>query len=183
MKVLIVGSGGAGLAGFLAGRAHLGLVATSRRSIKNGSEYNQYFDLTEVEGKEVPLTEGDVYDTLKQMAKIVQLTLNQTKRIAKKLEGASREATCRNIWNFLYNHIQYKKDNPLREQLRTPIRSWRDRASGIDCDCYSIFISSILTNLGIPHSFRMAAYSGDFQLFSDALCLIQCELHDLRHLF
>lgn len=142
----------------------LGLVANGKRNIKSGSEYNSLFDSAEVKGNEIELmSEGTVYDTLKQMQKIVRNTLHQTKRISKKLEGSSREATCRNIFNFLYNHVQYKKDNALREQLRTPARTWKDRRSGVDCDCYSIFISSILTNLNIPHAFRMAGYQGDFQ--------------------
>lgn len=141
----------------------LGLVANGKRSIKSGAEYDSFFDLKQVQGNELLLSDGDVYDTLKHMHKIVQRTLSQTKKISKQLEGTSREATCRNIWNFLYNNIQYKKDNPLREQLRTPVRSWHDRKSGIDCDCYSIFAASILTNLGIPYAFRMAAYSDDFQ--------------------
>jgi hypothetical protein len=34
-----------------------------------------------------------------------------------------------------------------------------DRISGIDCDCFSIFCSSILCNLGIPHKFRITKYS------------------------
>ncbi len=144
--------------------SNLGLVASHKRTIKPGTEYNQYFDLSQVKNDEVTLTEsGDVYDTLKLMQKVVKKTLPQTKKIAQKLRGATTEETCRNIWNFLYNNIQYKKDNPLREQLRTPVRSWKDRATGIDCDCYAIFASSILTNLGISNAFRMAAYKKDFQ--------------------
>lgn len=142
----------------------LGLVANRKRSIRNGNEYNKYFDLTEVQGNEVELMpDGSVYDTLRHMQKIVRATLHQTKRIAPKLKGSTREATARNIYNFLYNHVQYRKDNPLREQLRTPARTWKDRAAGVDCDCYAIFISSVLTNLQIPHAFRIAGYKGDFQ--------------------
>ncbi|HMG94344.1 MAG TPA: hypothetical protein VK589_29995 [Chryseolinea sp.] len=141
----------------------LGLVATGKRSIKAGSQYDGYF-ISEVSGGEVILLEdGDVYDTLKQMRKIVSQTLPQTAKVSRELKGSTLEQTCRNIWNFLYSHVQYKKDHPLREQLRTPARTWKDRRAGVDCDCYSIFISSVLTNLKIPHSFRMAGYKGDFQ--------------------
>src|SRR5687768_12564241 len=129
----------------------LGLVASGKRSIKSGADYEQFFT-AKAEGNEVELlSQGTVYDTLKLMKKVVDQTLSQTKAIAEKLKGSSREQTCRNIWNFLYHNVQYKKDNPLREQLRTPIRTWRDRKTGVDCDCYSIFSSSVLTNLNIPH--------------------------------
>lgn len=145
-------------------RFTLGLVANSKRSIRSGSEYNKYF-LGGVEGKEITLVpNGSVSDTVEQMKKIVKATLAQTKNIAPVLKGSSRLETARNLWNFLYGHVQYTKDNPLREQLRTPARTWQDRARGVDCDCYAIFISSVLTNLGIPHFFRIAAYNGgDFQ--------------------
>jgi hypothetical protein len=142
----------------------LGLTASSKRTIKSGAQYAPYFNVDEVKGNEVELmANGDVFDTLKQMDKIVRNTLPQTKAIAAKLKGDTLRKTCENIWNFLYSHVQYKKDNPLREQLRTPLRAWKDRKSGVDCDCYSIFISSVLTNLGIPHAFRMAGYNGDYQ--------------------
>lgn len=141
----------------------LGLVATGKRSIKNGSQYDRYFT-SEVKGDEVQLkADGNNYDTLKLMRQVVSKTKSQTKDISKVLKGRSLEETCSNLWKFLYNHVQYKKDHSQREQLRTPARTWADRKSGVDCDCYSIFISSVLTNLGIPHTFRMAGYSGDFQ--------------------
>lgn len=141
------------------------MIASHKRSIKPGTQYNKYFDLGSVDNHEVTLAhDGDVVDTVRLMQRIVQKTLPQTKKIAQVLKGATRQETSRNLWNFLYHHVQYTTDHPLREQLRTPLRTWRDRAKGVDCDCYSIFISSVLTNLGIPHQFRIAAYGGsDFQ--------------------
>ena len=65
------------------------------------------------------------------------------------------------IWDFLFNHIQYKLDQKGLEQLRRPNRSWAERQTGIDCDCFSIFVSSILTNLKIPHEFRITKYNRD----------------------
>lgn len=142
---------------------NLGLVATGKRSIRDGSQYDKYFT-DQVEGNEIELrADGDAYDTLKLMKSLVSKTKSQTKDISKVLKGKSLDETCGNLWKFLYNHVQYKKDNPLREQLRTPARTWKDRKAGVDCDCYSIFISSVLSNLGIPHCYRMAGYDGDFQ--------------------
>lgn len=143
---------------------YLGLVANTKRSIQSGAQYAKYF-LSGVQGNEITLMDnGNVTDTLNQMKKIVQQTLAQTKAIAPVLKGSSKQETARNLYNFLYNHVQYTKDNPLREQLRTPARTWRDRSRGVDCDCYSIFISSVLTNLGVPHFFRIAGYNGgDYQ--------------------
>ena len=142
----------------------LGLVATGKRNIKSGSEYNRFFDLGKLEGTDpVVMHEGTNHDTLREMEKIVKKYNNQTKAIAQQIKARSTEATLKNLWSFLYNHVQYKQDSDTVEQLRTPLRTWKDRTSGVDCDCFAIFIGSVLNNLGIPYAFRMAGYSGDFQ--------------------
>ncbi len=112
----------------------------------------------------VIIEDGEVSDTVELMKKVVWKYLKDTKQIAPTLKGSSIEQTCKNIWNFLYHHIQYKLDKHGLEQLRRPARSWQECQTGIDCDCFSIFISSILTNLQIPHSFRITKYDkGVFQ--------------------
>ena len=55
-----------------------------------------------------------------------------------------------------------KKDAEGYEQIRSPARAWHDRFSGVDCDCYSVFISSILSNLGIAHTLRITKYQRDY---------------------
>lgn len=130
----------------------LGLVAKSKRVIRAGQQYNQYFPKPE---KSDPIVnkDGSVNDTVDYCEKIVRSTLNDTKRLAPLLRGNSIEETCRNIFAFIYDHIQYEEDKPGVEQVRRPARTWADRKG--DCDCMSIFASSILTNLNIPHSFRI----------------------------
>ena len=142
----------------------LGLVASSKRTIKSGKEFNSCFDGKTVKGEEVELSSNeDAHGTIQLMKKMVSRSLDDTSEIAQKLKGKSLQSTCSNVWNFLYNHVQYKKDHDTREQLRTPARTWKDRSTGVDCDCYTIFISSVLTNLSIPHMMRIAAYKGDYQ--------------------
>jgi hypothetical protein len=149
----------------ISGLGMLGMVASGRRSIRSGNEYNKYFDLSGLRGTDpIVMSDGSTYDTLAQMERIAQRDKKQTARISQALKGDSLEKTLKNLWNFLYHNVQYKKDSPDEEQLRSPLRTWKDRKSGVDCDCYSIFISSVLRNLGISHAFRMAAYgSGDYQ--------------------
>jgi hypothetical protein len=133
------------------------------RSIRSGHRFNKFFPTAQLKGTDPIVMDGSVFDTLRQMEKIVRRTLNQTAAISKELKSRSLQATLANIFEFIYTHIQYKLDLPIREQLREPARTWADRKSGVDCDCYSIFISSILTNLGIPHAFRMADYGEGYQ--------------------
>lgn len=145
-------------------RTPLGLVANGKRAIRSGMEYERFFDRSELKGEETTLrNNGTVRNTISDMKMIVSKYSGQTRKIAQHLKASTREATLRNLWEFLYHHVQYKIDAKDREQLRQPLRTWADRRTGVDCDCYSIFISSVLTNLGIPHAFRIAAYKQDFQ--------------------
>lgn len=129
-----------------------------KRHIQSGKAYDKYF--SNHQGRTINLPKADVHDTLAFMEQLVNDTLTQTKAISNVLQGSNLNQTCQHIFDFLYRHIQYKPDATGIEQLRTPNRAWADRATGIDCDCYSIFISSILTNLGIAHGFRITKYNG-----------------------
>lgn len=135
-------------------------VTSGYRAIKDGSRYNTYFPPPD-ERDRVIIKDGEVTDTVELMEKVVWKYLDDTKRIAPLLMRPSTHETCQAIWEFIHNFIQYKLDQRGLEQLRRPARSWADRATGVDCDCMSIFTSSILTNLKIPHSFRITKYSQD----------------------
>jgi hypothetical protein len=133
------------------------MEARSQREVKNGREFDSLFpppDATDITVKK----SADVEDTLALIRKTVPQTLWQTKKIAQKLKGKTLDQTCSNIWHFVYDHINYKKDKEGVEQVRSPRRTWHERHSGVDCDCYTEFISSILLNLNIPHKARITKY-------------------------
>src|SRR5260221_2070500 len=136
------------------------MEANRKRWIKSGNEYDPLF----------PPATGGVYtirknaslaDTVAFIPKVVHSNLDQTQAIATQLKGDSLYETCSNIWHFVYGHIQYRKDQNGYEQIRSPARAWHDRREGVDCDCYSVFISSILLNLSIPHILRITKYRQD----------------------
>jgi hypothetical protein len=133
------------------------MEARSQREVKNGSGYGSLFpppDATDITVKK----SADVEDTLALIQQTVPQTLWQTKKIAQKLKGKTLDETCSNIWHFVYDHIKYKKDKEGVEQVRSPRRTRHERHSGVDCDCYKEFISSILLNLNIPHKARITKY-------------------------
>lgn len=143
-------------------KIRLGLVATSTRAIKSGREFDQFFP--KPNGKtDILNPDGTVYDTVKLMEKMVKDYKNDTEIIAQLLVKGTLFETLENIWNFCYSHIQYHPDKEGLEELRRPAVSWAERKKGVDCDCFSIFISSILTNLKIPHEFRVTKYTADWQ--------------------
>ena len=140
-------------------RLDIGFITSGYRTIRDGGDYNKFF--TSPDGNDRVIRDGDVFETVDLMKRVVWKYIDDTKRIASHLKGSTLKDTCQNIWNFLYHHIQYKLDERGLEQLRRPNRSWAERKAGIDCDCFSIFVSSILTNLQIPHSFRITKYEKD----------------------
>ncbi|MFT5821229.1 MAG: hypothetical protein ACI8ZM_002478 [Crocinitomix sp.] len=147
-------------------------MRAGRRNIKPGNEFNHLFKRP---GKTDPYTvDVDVYGTLDQMASMVgrykhqvddfayhlkeKMIGNWTKQVGPMISESHIKAASKHIWEFLFHHVQYKIDTPGVEQLRTPNRLWADRVTGVDCDCYSIFISCVLTQLNIKHSLRITAY-------------------------
>lgn len=145
-------------------------ISAGYRSIVNGRQYNRFFAIPDSEDR-IILDDGDVNDTVELMKKVVWRYIDDTKLIARELQATSQRASCENIWNFLFNHIQYRLDKKGVEQLRRPVRSWAEREQGIDCDCFSIFVSSILTNLQIPHKFRITKY-GDSDVFQHVYVIV-----------
>ena len=108
---------------------------------------------------------ASLQDTLDHMKHIVLRDYTSVNDLAQSLKGNSVKDTSENIWNWMKTNTQYKLDTTGIEELRTPLRSLADKNTGIDCDDYTILISSILLNLNIPHEFRIAAYKeqGRFQ--------------------
>ena len=143
----------------MSNQLNIGFISSGYRTIREDGDYNKFF--TSPDGNDRIIREGDVFETVDLMKRVVWKYIDDTKRIAAYLKGSTLKDSCQNVWNFLYHHIQYKLDERGLEQLRRPNRSWAERKIGIDCDCFSIFVSSILTNLQVPHSFRITKYEKD----------------------
>lgn len=121
------------------------------RNINTGSQFDKYFE--KVECKATFEKNGDTTDVLHVMHKNAIKYASQTKAIAQQLKGSTVKQTVDNIYNFLYNNVQYQIDG-YNQNLRSPACSWQQRTTGIDCKSYAIFASTILLNLGIEHYFR-----------------------------
>lgn len=133
------------------------MIAKEKRKIHSGAEVDHLFP--KPHGADKLIKSGaTVEDTVDFIPKVVEETLNDTREIAKRLKGETLFDSCKNIWQFVYGHIAYEKDEKGKEQIRRPARSWMDRVRGVDCDDYTVFISSVLTHLRIPHSLRIAKY-------------------------
>lgn len=148
--------------------------------VKSGAEYDHLFPkalMTTVVTKKG----ATVADTIKLIPKIVNETKWQAEKFAAFIKGNTLEETCRNIWDFVYNHIAYRKDDEGKEQVRSFARAWNDRHNflkdprggflkdengdkipgGVDCDCMTTFISTTLSVLKIKHALRIVKFWQD----------------------
>jgi hypothetical protein len=130
-----------------------------QKTIKPLGFYKQYFPKANM--NEVTVKKNAVVsDTVKFIPKVVRETLFHTERFALLMKGKTLLQTCKNIWQFVYDHIAYEPDEKGKEQVRSPARMIADLKG--DCDCFSTFISSALCSLGIFHIFRITKYKKDY---------------------
>lgn len=138
------------------------IVNQGVRNIKSGHEFNHLIDTTDVKFTST-FTEGTVDDTVSIMCEIIKKHHGQVKPLANYLKKDSQLKSLKAIWEFVFHHIQYKKDKPGIEQLSTPARIWLNRSTPntpSDCDDHSLFVGSLLYCLGIPFTIRIAGYEG-----------------------
>ncbi|MCW3805679.1 hypothetical protein [Plebeiibacterium marinum] len=145
----------------------LGIVSGPRNT-QNGKRFNHL--IKKANGQDTFIKNGNVIETVESCIDIIGTHFREVEELASMLQGDSLKESCRNIFNFSYNYLQYHKDDDGTEQLRTPSRSWLDGQikfkqkgksdAGIDCDDYSIFVGSLLKCLGIPFKLRITKYDG-----------------------
>ncbi len=145
----------------------LGIVSGPRNT-QNGKRFNHL--IKKANGQDTFIKNGNVIETVESCIDIIGTHFREVEELASRLQGDSLKESCRNIFNFSYNYLQYHKDDDGTEQLRTPSRSWLDGQikfkqkgksdAGIDCDDYSIFVGSLLKCLGIPFKLRITKYDG-----------------------
>jgi hypothetical protein len=140
------------------------MEVTSKRTLLPGNRYDSLIPKAKGNDKTILLSAG-VDNTVDFIKELVPKTLGDTRSLVNTLVGEipsgnrNQHSICKKIWEFVYQHIAYQKDKDGVEQVRRPSRAWRDRRSGVDCDCYTVFISSCLFNLGIPHKLRITKYA------------------------
>lgn len=138
----------------------LGLVSTQKRKILPLSDYAAFIPSRDelLRTDQFVNIAAATTDTVQFMHQVVESTLSDTRKLAEHLKRDSLKETIQSVYDFVYSHIKYELDSVAAEQVRRPLRTLYDQKG--DCDCYSTLIASILTNLGIPFKFRIAAFEG-----------------------
>lgn len=86
---------------------------------------------------------------------VIPAATKQAASIASRYKGKNEAETCKKIFDYLKNNINYKADG-ANQAVRLP--SGLMRTTQGDCKSYSVFTSAILSNLGIPHKLVYASY-------------------------
>ena len=137
------------------------MVAQYARKLEGGEEYDHLIP-SALFKKKVISVNSDLNETVEWIKAIIYGTLEQTKRLAFSSELGLKNKTLYQkleiLWNFAYRHIQYREDEKGKEQLHTPARIWAKRKIGVDCDDFTIWLASLLTNLKIRYFIRLAEY-------------------------
>jgi hypothetical protein len=94
-------------------------------------------------------------DLQKAIEAAIPTAVKQMKQRSNQFKGASEIETCKKIFDYLKNQVNYKADG-AEQQVRLP--SGLIRTLQGDCKSYSVFTSAVLTNLGIPHKLVYASY-------------------------
>jgi hypothetical protein len=79
-----------------------------------------------------------------------------TRRFARHLKEGTDRQTLRNVWKFTKSNIKYVRDRAGDEVIKSPGATWETRKG--DCKSFSVFIGSILGNLGYEYKYRVAFY-------------------------
>lgn len=105
----------------------------------------------------VAVADADNADIIRTIEKNYPEAVRLTKNIAWAFKGETREKTARNIWQFLKKEIRYQADHAEKQKIRLPNRLLLDGEG--DCKSLSLFISAIISNMGMPVNFRYSSYN------------------------
>lgn len=125
--------------------------------MKNGKKYNKYISKSSC--TRTDLGKGDTFFTVRNMRDWVLQDYKQVQKLAQILKKPTLAATVASIHRFLYDHIAYKADGAL-QVVKSPGCTWATRKEGTDCKTFSVFASSLLLNLNIPHAIRQVRQPG-----------------------
>lgn len=128
-----------------------------------------------------PSTPDVEKDTMPLIIQKVKRTLYQTKKLAEKLKGPTLADTLRNDSNFILQYVKYVKDAAEHEQIRSPRRLVYD-AKG-DCDCFAVFLASVLTNQNIKFKFRITKYANSGNSWSHIYIIVPKNQRDNVELY
>lgn len=104
--------------------------------------------------------DGGIPEIIATIIHADQQSADFTKRLAPHLVAGNEIDTLKNIWRFTRKNIKYVRDRNGHEVIKSPGRTWADKSG--DCKSFSVFVGSILQNLGYKYRYRVAFYDPQY---------------------
>lgn len=105
-----------------------------------------------VGAKKLTVKNGDTGDIINEVLSAIPGASEQTRDFSRRFEISKKGL--KDLFLFVRDRLEYKED-PLGVQwVKTPARLWRDGVG--DCKSYTIFIASVLENMGIDYIIRFS---------------------------
>lgn len=103
--------------------------------------------------------DGDTQDIINTIlwADKQESTFKDTASFAPSLKGTTDKDSAYNVWLWVKRNIKYILDPQGIQWVKSPARTFSDGFA--DCKSRSIFIASLLRNLGIQYRYRFVSYS------------------------
>lgn len=147
------------------------LGATEVLSQNGGTDYNGYvanykvldsYDhlINKATNKTFLYKKGGLDETIDAIKMVIAKYYKQVEKLSHHLKASTTEQTAFNTWHFIKTYIKYDFDLAGMEEIRTPARTWYDRAFRSDCEDMAIFAGSIFKNLGIDFSLTIVGFRG-----------------------
>lgn len=105
---------------------------------------------------------GTTKDIINEVLNTYQDTWHTTAELAETLRRGTEEETCRAVFDFIVENVNYNEDPDGVQWIRTPARLLHDGEG--DCKSMAILSASLLNNLGIPCFFRFVSFSKNNQI-------------------
>lgn len=105
---------------------------------------------------------GTTKDIINEVLNTYQDTWYTTAELAETLRRGTEEETCRAVFDFIVDNVNYNEDPDGVQWIRTPARLLHDGEG--DCKSMAILSASLLNNLGIPCFFRFVSFSKNNQI-------------------
>lgn len=125
---------------------------------------SDYSHLIQEQATDENIYTGTGFDyTEKLLVDTVANSYKQVAPLAAHLKADNKLQSAFNVWYWLQDNIRYNYDGEGLEEIRYPARTWKDRFSGVDCDCLAVFTYCLLLNMGYKPKFEIVAFFGNAQ--------------------
>ena len=132
------------------------------RKVNKSKKFDKYFEKNYCKLKSRGA--GDTYHTLNVMMAATYEFRDQTNNLVKDnyFQTSSLRNLTKIIASFAYNYIQYRADG-FEQHIKSPYCAYATRFDGLDCKSYSLFVGTMLLNLGVNFYYRKIQQFGDEQ--------------------